>query len=428
MKDKIKIIQFGEGKFLRAFCDVVVQRANEKVGYDKYSVNMIQPLEFEKLMVSLREGDFKYTVNEVNPSLDVDNVVNVECVENGINPYVDFENFRSLAVDPLAKYVFSNTTESGIAYVEEEFKDGSVLASFPGKVLQVLYFRFKELGTQYPLTFVPCELIEENAKTLKSIVIRKAEECELGEDFIEYINSCGFHDTLVDRIVVGYQDNKFDDPNYILCEPFMKWVIDSEPLGFAIDSGIEGIIFDDVIVHRELKVKILNGLHTALTTFAILEGVDYVHEAFEHEFFSNKVERLLEEILATIELDNKEQFANDVLDRFKNPKLNHKFSDIMLNSVDKFVTRNYPATLQNLQQGNMPTELLSSLAAIVVQYKCGYPTNDQGNIEMWEELNLERPSLALIKYKFTELSEYPDATEFIDTRVAELRVKYEKNN
>lgn len=427
MKNK-KIIQFGEGKFLRAFVDVAIQHANENVGYKKYSVDLIQPLEFGKLMKSLSDNDFKYVVNEVNPALAIDNVIDIECINSGIDPYLDFEGFKLLAIDPDAEYVFSNTTESGIAYVSEDYNTDSILASFPGKVLQLLEMRYRALGSNAKLTFVPCELIEANGATLKKIVLKKAKEAELDDEFLDYIESCNFYDTLVDRIVVGYQDNKFDDLNYILCEPFMKWVIDSPELEFAKDANLDGIIFDDVVIHRELKVKILNGLHTALTPFAILDGVEYVHNTFENQFMSNKVEKLLVEILQTINLENKEEYASTIIERFKNERLNHKFSDIMLNSLDKYETRDYPAVVQCLEAGIVPTELLSSLCAIVVQYKCGYPTNDAGNCELWADLDLQNPAEALVKYKFKELAKHVEAIEFINSMVKELRDKYEKHN
>ncbi|WOO87096.1 hypothetical protein RZE82_08260 [Mollicutes bacterium LVI A0039] len=426
--EKIKIIQFGEGKFLRAFVDVVIEHANQNVGYQKYGVDLIQPLEFGQLMQSLKDRDFKYVVNEVNPALEINQVVNVKAIDSGIDPYKEYGLFKELAVDPRAKFVFSNTTESGIAHVAEDFQVDSILGSFPGKVLQLLYMRFNVLGSESTLTFVPCELIEANGSTLKEIVLKKAVEAELSEEFIKYIKACKFCDTLVDRIVVGYQDNQFDDPNYILCEPFMKWVIDSEPLEFAVDANLPGIIFDNVVAHRELKVKILNGLHTALTPFAILEGVEYVHNIFENELFKEKLDKLLEEILLTITLENKHEYAKSIIERFQNEKLNHKFSDIMLNSLDKYHTRDYPTVLQNLENGMVPTELLSSLCAIVVQYKCGFPTNDSQNKLMWDALTLENPALALIEYKFEELKKYSEAIEFINHTCNELREKYEKCN
>lgn len=425
---KVKVIQFGEGKFLRAFVDVVLQQANNKLGYPKYSVDIIQPLASGNLMQSLEAQDFKYVVNEVNPALGVDNPVRVNCITNGIDPYTQFDDYKSLATDPDAEYVFSNTTESGITYVSEQFQTERIMESFPGKVMQLLYIRYQALGADSTLTFVPCELIEENAQKLRSIVVRKAVEANLNAAFIAYIENCDFYTSLVDRIVVGYQDNKFEDPNYILCEPFMKWVIDSPQLEFAKDANLETIIFDDVKVHRELKVKVLNGLHTALTPFAILGEAEYVHEIFESNFMCDKVEKLLSEILATIHLENKHAYAETIIDRFKNPKLNHKFSDIMLNSLDKYQTRDYPAVIQNLQMGKMPTELLSSLAAIVVQYKCGFPINDGGNVELWSALNLDDPASTLVEYKFTELKAYPDALTYINKTVSELQVKYEKNN
>ncbi len=423
-----KIIQFGEGKFLRAFVDVVIQHANQNVGYQKYSVDLIQPLEFGKLMQSLASSEFKYVVNEVNPALGINNIVDVECIKSGVDPYTNFEQFKQLAIDPQAEYVFSNTTESGIAYVQEEYTNQTILGSFPGKILQLLEIRYNVLGASAKLTFVPCELIEENGKTLKRIVLRKAAEANLSKEFMNYVESCDFYDTLVDRIVVGYQENEYNDPNYILCEPFMKWVIDGPQLEFAKDANLPGIIFDDVVVHRELKVKILNGLHTALTPFAILDEVEYVHNTFENEFMSNKVEKLLDEILQTINLDNKQEYAKTIIERFKNAKLNHKFADIMLNSLDKYETRDYPAVLQCLDAGFVPTELLSSLCAIVIQYQCGYPTNDNGNQELWANLDLNNPAATLIEYKFKDLGKYIEAIEFINNTVQELREKYEKNN
>lgn len=425
---QIKIMQFGEGKFLRAFCDVVIQRANNNMGYQKYVIDMIQPLEFGELMKSLATSEFKYMVNEVNESLKIDNEVHVDCINSGVDPYDDFQAFKKLCVDKDLKYIFSNTTESGIAYVKEELVEDKIMLSFPGKVLQMLYFRYNALGSDAKVIFIPSELIEENSKTLKKILLVKARDSGLDQDFINYIESCDFHDTLVDRIVVGYSENKYEDKNFILCEPFMKWVIDGITFDFVDDANIEGIILDNVIVHRELKVKILNGIHTAITPFAILNDVQYVHLAFENEMLNSKIEALLKEILNTIDLEGKEKFAQDVIDRFKNPKLNHKFTDIMLNSLDKFVARNYPSLIENLDNSYMPKELLNSLCAIVVQYKCGYPINDQQNIELWEELELETAAQTLTKYKFKELEKYPEAMNYINQTVKELSDEYGKSN
>ncbi len=423
-----KIMQYGEGKFLRAFIDVIIQRANENLGYQKYVVNLVQPLEYGQLMDLLKTENFKYTVNEVNPSLGIDNLIKIECIADGIDPYREFNKYYEACIDSELTYIFSNTTESGIQYVKEEFTTSTIMTSFPGKVLQMLYFRFKELGHESTVTLIPCELIEQNALKLKGIIQRKAEENNLSSDFIDYIDNCKFYDTLVDRIVVGYQENEQNDPNYILCEPFLKFVIDADQIELIDDADHPGIILDDVVMHRELKVKILNGLHTALTPFAILRGVKYVHEIFTDDFFITKTERLLQEILQTIDLDNKKEYAEAIITRFKNPKLNHEFTSIMLNSLDKFVTRGYPAILQCLAQGELPSELLASLCAIVVQYKCGYDTNDQENCQMWEELSLTEPALALIKYKFSELGEYPEAIEYINYTVEQLRGEYEKGN
>ena len=332
---------------MRGFVDWMLQCVNEKTDFDG-SVVVVQPIErgmcelleaqgcsYNLLMRGMRNGeacvDQKY----------------IEVIDRCINPYVDYDAYLALAEDPAFRFVISNTTEAGISYTEGDTLDARPQISFPAKVTALLYKRF-QCGLP-GFVFLPCELIEQNGSTLKSIVLRYAKEWGLGADFAAWVERENiFCNTLVDRIVTGYPKDEVikgfeNDKMLDTCELFHLWVIEGYTGLFCelpLDAaGLNVILTDDITPYRTRKVRILNGAHTSLIPYALLSGVETVRDCMQNETLSAHLRAcVFEEIIPTLDLPEDEliSYANSVLERFDNPYIRHYCSSIALNSVSKF--------------------------------------------------------------------------------------------
>ena len=393
-----KIIQFGEGNFLRAFVDWIVWKTNQKTDFDA-SVVLVQPID-RGMVDMLNEQDCLYHLNlqGIDEGKAVDSVELIDVVSRGVNPYRDFEDYLALAEQPQMKFIISNTTEAGIAFDPScKFSDRPAL-SYPGKLVQLLYHRYEHFKGDMGKGFIifPCELIFENGKHLKECIRQYIKLWELGEDFSNWFeNACGVYSTLVDRIVpgyprdtaaqlcerVGYQDNLLDK-----AEIFHLWVIEapqSVAAEFPADkAGLHVLFVPSEAPYHERKVTLLNGPHTVLSPVGYLSGLDTVRECCEDEIvgkFVNKV--MYEELMETLNLPKEElvKFADDVKDRFVNPFVKHFVTSIMLNSFPKYKTRDLPGVKVYLERkGVLPAGLVFGLAAICTYYKGG----KRGDVEI----------------------------------------------
>ena len=396
-----RIIQFGEGGFLRGFIDWILQITNENTDFDG-SVVVVQPIE-QGMCDMLQKQDCVYThvmrgMKDGVPTVDT-KVVDV--ISRTIKPYDDYEAYLALAENPDFRFVFSNTTESGIAYVEGDKLDDKPPKSFPAKVTALLHKRFT-LGLD-GFIFMPCELIDKNGETLRSIILKYADDWNLGDEFKSWVeNKNVFCNTLVDRIVTGYpRDEKIDlgyeDNMLNTSELFHLWVIEG-PKDILSEipfdkTGLNIIVTDDLEMYRTRKVRILNGAHTAMIPYAMLEGIETVKDCMEDEnmfAFVNKC--VFEEIIPTLDLPESElvDYANNVFERFNNPLIKHLCSSISLNSVSKFKVRVLPSLLEYInRKGEMPKNLIFSLAKLIEFYKNGTPTDDAEIISYMKEHNLK---------------------------------------
>lgn len=396
-----RIIQFGEGGFLRGFIDWILQITNENTDFDG-SVVVVQPIE-QGMCDMLQKQDCVYThvmrgMKDGVPTVDT-KVVDV--ISRTIKPYDDYEAYLALAENPDFRFVFSNTTESGIAYVEGDKLDDKPPKSFPAKVTALLHKRFT-LGLD-GFIFMPCELIDKNGETLRSIILKYADDWNLGDEFKSWVeNKNVFCNTLVDRIVTGYpRDEKIDlgyeDNMLNTSELFHLWVIEG-PKDILSEipfdkTGLNIIVTDDLEMYRTRKVRILNGAHTAMIPYAMLEGIETVKDCMEDEnmfAFVNKC--VFEEIIPTLDLPESElvDYANNVFERFNNPFIKHLCSSISLNSVSKFKVRVLPSLLEYInRKGEMPKNLIFSLAKLIEFYKNGTPTDDAEIISYMKEHNLK---------------------------------------
>tara|TARA_R110001583_G_scaffold14966_2_gene62049 strand:+ start:210 stop:1646 length:1437 start_codon:yes stop_codon:yes gene_type:complete len=384
-----RILQFGEGNFLRAFANWMIHEMNKKANFDA-GVVVVQPID-QGLIQLLNDQDCLYTLylNGIKNGEVLSEKEVIDCIQRGINPYENYADYLANAENPDLRFVISNTTEAGISFNVDDKLDDAPQNSFPGKLTALLYKRFQafEGASDKGLIVIPCELIDRNGDNLKRIIIQYAVQWNLGEAFIEWINDDNvFCNTLVDRIVPGYPRDKMDaitkelgykDNLVVEGEQFHLWVIEGpESVKDEFPSeacGLNVVFTDNMEPYRTRKVRILNGAHTTLVPVGYLYGIDRVRESLEDEVVGKFLKNaLFNDISPTLDLPAEElsQFSSDVLDRFRNPYLEHELMSISLNSISKYKTRVLPSVLEFVKRKNkLPKNLLFSLAALIAFYK-----------------------------------------------------------
>ena len=383
-----KVMQFGEGNFLRAFVDYWFDVSNEKADWNGKCV-LVQPIKPGLAdMINQQEGLYTLYLRGRENGEKVDRKRVISSVSRCLNPYEEegFNAMMELAKSDDLEYIVSNTTEAGIVYDPScQFEDKPA-NSFPGKLTQVLYERFK--AGKGGLVILSCELIDNNGKELLKCVNQYIDQWGLGDDFKKYVNEdCTFCSTLVDRIVPGRirdpeevarleEENGYADPLLVVGEVFGVWNIEGpewleEQLPFK-KAGVNCIVVPDVTPYKKRKVRILNGAHTGFVLGAYLAGKSIVRECMENETilgFMNKM--LYDEVIPTLPLDKDDlnNFAAAVQDRFNNPFVNHELMSISLNSTSKWRARNFPSFIEYYEEkGELPKCLTTSFAAYIAFY------------------------------------------------------------
>ena len=369
----MKILQIGEGNFLRAFAEDYIQKANEK-GLMDAKVVICQPRSNTKVIDALKAQGNEYNITlsgRFNGEV-VDETKKITVVSDCLDTQSEYGRIEGLFCSEDLKIVLSNTTEAGICFDENEAQGDIPNKNVPARITNLLYKRFKA-GVS-GLVFLPVELIEDNAVTLKKYIIDYAKLWGFEAAFIDYVeNECSFCNTLVDRIVSGHKAGD-SDPCSVSAEPYASWIIQADerckevlPL-----DGFDGIVFaDDLAAYRTRKVRILNGTHTMSVLAAYMSGIDIVRDMMNDEAFAKYIEMGLDEIKQTINLPKAEldSFANSVLERFNNPFIDHKLFDISLNSMAKFNTRCLPSILDYMKiNGKAPRVLSFAFAALIAFY------------------------------------------------------------
>lgn len=385
----IKVVQFGEGNFLRAFVDYVIDMLNEKADFNA-GVVLVQPLNGGLIpTINAQEGLYTLFMRGVVKGGLIDEKRVISCVQKGIDPYSDYQEFLALAEGESLEFLISNTTEAGIAHNPDDKDYKQCPNSFPAKVTALLHKRFLHFdgAPERGLTIIPCELINHNAEALKSIVLQYAKEWNLGKEFMDWVeNHNSFHNTLVDRIVPGYPKEDLEayqarldytDKLMVTAETFFLWVIEGDDgllkkIPFhKIDEQV--LVVEDMQPYRTRKVRILNGAHTAVVPLSLMFGNRTVKETMDSPFTQGFLKQaVFEEINPTLPLPKKEvdSFAEEVFDRFRNPFINHLLSSIALNSISKFKVRVLPSLLAYHEEfGSLPTNLTFSLASLIRFYK-----------------------------------------------------------
>jgi tagaturonate reductase len=391
----VSILQIGDGNFLRAFVDWMVDVTNG-AGLLNAEVTIVQPIEHGIAdLMKAQDQLFTVLLRGVQNGKVVQDRRLVSCVRDTLNPYTQWQAVQAVAQDPALRFVVSNTTEAGIAYVEEALVDGQCPANFPAKLTALLLARYKAFGgsAESGLVFLPAELIEANGTKLKSHVLHFAKDWQLPAEFLAWVETHNvFCNTLVDRIVPGfpgaeaealYADLGYKDPLMVAAEPFLLWVIEG-PAHIADElplhkAGLDVVWTQDLQPYRTRKVRILNGAHTASALAAFCAGLDTVLEMTEDPVVSDYLNKVMfEEIVPFVPLPEAERraYAESIMERFGNPYIRHELISIALNSVSKWQVRVLP-TIKDYaaQHGKAPAKLAFSLAALLFFYRGQFATN-----------------------------------------------------
>ncbi len=392
-----RIIQFGEGNFLRAFVDWIVWNMNQKAGFNG-SVVVVQPI--DKGMVDVlnaQDGLYHLNLQGIENGKEVDSIQLIDVISRGLNPYTQFDEYLKLAEQPEMRFVISNTTEAGIAFDPSCRLGDAPASSYPAKLTQLLYHRYRHFhgNVDKGLIILPCELIFHNGDELRKCILQYIDKWMLGNDFKTWFETaCPVYSTLVDRIVPGYPKDTIDeilakvgvdDKLVVKGEIFHLWVIEAPesvaqefPAGKA---GLNVLFVPSEKPYHDRKVTLLNGPHTVLSPVGYLSGLNTVRECVEDAVIGKFVDRVMfDELMPTLDLPEAElrKYAADVLDRFRNPFVKHFVTSIMLNSFPKYKTRDLPGVKTYLaRKGELPKGLVLGLAGIVTYYKGGMRGDDQ---------------------------------------------------
>ncbi|WP_138754256.1 tagaturonate reductase [Paenibacillus sinopodophylli] len=392
-QEKIKVLQIGEGNFLRGFFDWMIQEC-KKQGLYEGSVAVTQPRPGGKPKIDAlasQEGLYTLVIRGLENGQSIQRHDIISVFGSVFDPYSEWDSFLGLAESPDLQVVVSNTTEAGLVYRPETLVEGQPILSFPGKLTALLYRRFVHFGgdPERGLICLPCELLERNGDELRSCILRYSDDYGYPEAFKEWVMQHNrFLNSLVDRIVTGYPEQSqaeawfsewgYTDSMLTTAEPYHLWAIEGEQELEAVlplqKAGLNVHWVADLKPFQLRKVRILNGAHTLMTPLGLLHDVEQVREAMEHAVLGplvrNTVELEIIPALTEIDPNELEAYAGDVYERFLNPFIRHRLADIAMNSLSKFKVRLLPSLQYYAEAGNnVPSGLVAGLAGLLRYYK-----------------------------------------------------------
>lgn len=384
----VKVIQIGDGNFIRSFIDWLFSQMNAK-GYFQGKVVTVQALESDQTAGKLNNQNGYYTVmlkGSLNGDL-IDETHIVNSIKYGLDPYKEWGNLLRIVENEEVEYLFSNTTEAGIVYEKEKYDPNSCPYSYPAKLTALLYHRYKyfkgDLNKGWYI--LPCELIDKNGEKLKSICLEMASDWKLEQEFVDWIQkACVFFDTLVDRIVPGFPKSSpesyfkklgYRDLLLSMAEPYHLFVIEGPEeirRKLPFDQAGLNVVFDQVELYRNLKVKLLNGSHSILTLLGLLMRIENVKDSLENLYIQQFLTQVLKDeiiVAMPLEIQSKAiEYIEEMFNRFNNPFIEHKLIDISLNSFSKFQTRIWPSLVAYMEKYNTVPKRLAFIFAVQLYY------------------------------------------------------------
>ncbi len=407
-----RIVQFGGGNFLRAFVDWIVDILNAEADFDS-SVVVVKASPrgmFYEMYDKLAEQDglFHLTLTGIQDGEATSETSLIKSVSRVINPYRTYADYLALARQPDIRFVVSNTTEAGIVFDETDKLTDDVPVTFPAKLTVFLLERYKQFNgaADKGCIILPCELNENNGTMLRRCVFDYVKLWQLDDGFKTWLEENNvFCNTLVDRIVPGFPHDRaeaireqvgYDDQLLVEGEQYHSWAIEGPEWiqnEFPVhQAGLNVKFVEDITPYRDLKVRILNGVHTSMVPTGYLYGLRAVRETVEHEVMGSFVTNVLfDEVLPILDATpaEREQMAHDVINRFRNPYLKHQLITISLNSTAKFTARVLPSLLAyQAEFGKLPPHMCLAFAALIRFYKGEWqgetiPVKDDPTVMAW---------------------------------------------
>lgn len=433
-----RVLQFGEGNFLRGFADYFIDLLNEKLDF-RSKVVVVQPIERGLAQeINRQDGLYQLYLRGIENGREINRRRLISCIGRAVDPYADFEAFLQTAHNPDMRFIVSNTTEAGIVFDPRCNFNDAPPENFPAKLTRLLFERFTAFDQAKGYIILSCELIDDNGAELKKNVLRYVEQWKLGQVFFDWIqNENIFCSTLVDRIVTGYPkeeaeglnlENGYEDALLDTAEVFGLWVIEGpvsleNELPFA-KAGLPVIFTEDHTPYKRRKVRILNGAHTAAALAAYLYGETNVRGCMENPVISQLIQRtVFQEIIPSLSLpaEDLKAFADAVMERFRNPYIDHRLLDISLNSVSKWNARVKPTMIDYYKKHRcLPQFTTFSFAALMAFY-CGteYPIRDSAEVLKFFAENCGKLDSRRLVEKFAgsegffdeDLTSYPGFTD-----------------
>lgn len=393
----IRIVQFGEGVFLRGFVDLMFDIANKSNAMDA-GIAIVKPRQSGNLEVFRKQNNiYSVLLRGKEKGQEVQKTYTVTSLQIVLNPYEEYEKYASMAKLDTLQFVVSNTTEAGIVFDPDDMFDLCPPKSFPGKLTKFLYERFNYFNgaPNTGLIILPVELIDNNGSKLLEYVRHYIQQWNLKDDFRVWVEeSCLFCNTLVDRIITGFpygeeetiaQQFGFYDRLLVVGEPFASWVIENKKdlsVLFPLKSvGLPVQFTNNIAPYRERKIRILNGAHTSTVLAAFLAGKNTVYEIMKDSCtYTFLYHILFDEIMPYVPLPEKEvrEFTEATIERFSNPFIKHMLLSISLNSVSKWRSRILPTFRDYYKdKGCIPRLLTFSFAALMLFYASAKNQSDQ---------------------------------------------------
>lgn len=426
----IKVLQIGEGNFLRGFADWMLQEAIKQNKFHG-SIAVTQPRAAGKPKIDeLKKQDGLYTLvtRGIEQGKPVEKAEIIEVFKHVINPYEEWTTFLKLAEEQELRFVISNTTEAGLIYIEESYSEHAPIHSFAGKLTALLFKRYEFFSgdRNKGLICLPCELIERNGDALKALVLRYAQAWRLPAGFIDWVEAHNyFLNSLVDRIVTGYPTSEqaqawflkwgYEDAQLTTAEPYHLWVIEGQQLAEELPlhlAGLNVLWVVDLKPYQQRKVAILNGAHTALALLGLLKDEQEVRLAMENTVLERHIKQLIaDEVIPALPYERAEliSYAEQVYERFMNPYIQHRLADIAMNSLSKFKTRLWPAAQLYLQKnGQLPEQLLTALASLIRYYQVKKDSKDYIGTSLSGQLFLVRDDEQLLVWLAQVWSRYAE--------------------
>lgn len=450
-----KVIQFGEGNFLRCFVDWIISNMNEKTDFNG-NVVVVQPIEKGMIdMINQQDGLYHVNLQGLEKGEVINSYRMIDVISRCLNPYKEYASYLALAEQPEIRFVISNTTEAGITFDPACRLEDTPPASYPAKLTQLLYHRYKFFhgAADKGLIIFPCELIFLNGHKLKETIYQYIELWQLEEEFKSWFETaCGVYATLVDRIVPGFprktidsikEHLDYDDNLVVQGEAFHLWVIEApqcvENEFPASKAGLNVLFVPSEKPYHERKVTLLNGTHTILSPIAYLSGIDIVRDACQDAVVGKYIRKVMnEELMQTLSLpeDELKAFAASVIERFENPFVDHQVTSIMLNAFPKFTARDLPSVKEYYRRkGTLPYGIVLGLAALIVYYKGGCRAdgaeivpNDAPEImefvkSAWNAENLGEVVRQVLGAEFVwgeDLNEIPGLTQLVTEMLTDI--------